>query len=279
MAQPIRTSQAVVLRGTNQQTDVGLLWTPPSIRMMNSSAGSISTQIERNGLGFKEFILHNRSGSTISVGIGGRLDNRYWIAGQWVEATTTFTDDTTDAQDAGANDFPLETTTDNGGFIIASPFKFGWVSINVGTAGVDGAGTTDRAVSFSNGAGTWTTMTTNMPIVDNFTSTNTIYSAGENVFAWYPPPTWLPTVGGEATGLSKGLYALRIRTTDAPDTTAALASTIEVGMMPYLMEGITDNSYFTGAPTWCHLPHCDGVVALFSTANAGNMVEFVAEGR
>jgi hypothetical protein len=272
-------SQAVVLRGTDQQSASGLLYQPPGIVMVNNSKGTISTSTERQGLEIMEFYLHNRSGSTISVGIGGRLDNRLWTAGQWTEATTTFTDDTTDAQDAGANDFALETTTDNGGFIIASPVPFGWVSINVGTAGVDGAGTTDRAVSFSNGAGTWTTMTANMPMVDNFTSANTVWAAGENVFAWYPPPTWKPTVGGEATNLPAGLYALRVRTTDAPDTTAALATTIEVGLMPWMMEGLTDNSYFTGQPSTGYLQYCDAIVALFSTANAGNYVEFRARGR
>jgi len=49
-----------------------------------------------------------------------------WYAGQWDDdgATTSFIDDTTDAQDAGAADFQLGNTTNNDGFYVSCDYSF-----------------------------------------------------------------------------------------------------------------------------------------------------------
>ena len=79
--------------------------------------------------------LQNRGASSTAVALVGFLPDAYWQAGQWVDSTTTYTDDTTDAQDAGTDDFPLETTTVSDGFILGASLPFGAISVDVTTAG------------------------------------------------------------------------------------------------------------------------------------------------
>lgn len=273
----IDKSQNWVLRSTNQQTQTGLLWVPPGYRT------NINDALQRTGIQLSSFMLHNRAAASITVGIGGRLRNGVWVAGQWDDSeTTAYTADTANAQETTADDFALETTTNNDGLVIASLLPFGWASINVTTAGVDGAATTDRAVRYSNTAGSgWTALGTGQAYVDNFTSTNTVWAAGENIFVWKPPADWGPVQAGGLAGVPAGYYALNVRTTDAPDTTAALAGTIEIGLMPFIQEAVADNNYFSGTDIqddgW--LERCDAVVALFSTTNAGNSITGEAEPR
>ena len=272
----VSKSQPWILRSTYTQTTTGLLWTTPSLFNKIYVSGTTATSSDQ-GHGFEilDFQLHNRSGSAAVCGIGGRLINRLWIAGQWDDdQATAYTDDTTDAQDAGAGDFALETTTNNDGFVVACRIPFHWVAINVTTAGVDGAGSTDRAVRYSNATGNgWTNITGGTsPYLDTFTSTNTVWAAGGNYFIWQPPADWGPIQTGGYYGIPEGYYALNIRTTDAPDTTVALAGTIEVGLMPFIAESVTDNAIYSGAPANGWLPYCDGLVAAFGTANAGNSV-------
>lgn len=261
-----------VLRSTNQQTTAALLWQPPGITAQSVSSTGVTTSfISREGIAIRRFELHNRSGGVASVGIGFRLQNRFWVAGQWDDSeAVAYLDDTTDAQDAGASDFALESLVNNDGFVIASPVPFAWVSINVGTAGVDGAASTDRLVRYSNAAGTgWTALGANATYTDIFTSVNTVYAAGANEFVWQPPADWGQVVS--LNSIPPGMYALNIRSTDAPDTTAALATTIEVGTM-LVVEAVADNGIYENELTTYSEAKADGLVAYFSTANAGNRV-------
>src|ERR1043166_2077550 len=99
---PIDTAYPVRLRGTNQQTDVGLLYQPPRYNV----GGSVP---RGPGLALGYFALHNRSASSLTAaGIGVRIPNYLWIAGQWTDSTTTFTEDTRDAQGRAPADLPLE---------------------------------------------------------------------------------------------------------------------------------------------------------------------------
>lgn len=273
--EPLLSGYNVVLRGTNQQTNNGLVWLPPGIthRVVSRETGVASEFVSREGIAFRRFEMHNRSGGVAFVGPGFRIHNRHWVAGFWDDSVTgaEFIDDTTDAQDVGTNDFPLETAgTNNDGFVIASRVPFGWVSMNVGTAGVDGAAATDRAVRYSNTAGTgWTALGTGSPYSDNFTSTNTVWATGENVFVWRPPVDWGKVVS--LSGIPVGMYAINVRATTAPDTTAALATAIEVGtLIP--VEAVADNGIYENELTTYHLREADAVVAYFGTLNAGNGV-------
>lgn len=236
--QTIEEAYAYRLRGTNQQTDVGLLWKLPSYKVNNSGVGLPTYGIERTpGLGLGYFSIQNRSGAAAVVGLGVRIPNRLWVAGQWVDATNTFTDDTADAQNTTTNDFPLETTTTSDGYVIASPVKFNAVTINVTTASVD-AGTVARAVRYSNTAGTgWTNFPANAIWVQDGAALN--YVAGENLVVFEPQTDW-----GRVTAISTiptGWYAINVRSTDEPATTAGLAKAIEVCRLYFLKEAVADN--------------------------------------
>lgn len=209
-----------------------------------------------------EFNLHNRSGGSAYVGIGGRLPQSLWTAGQIV-AAGSYTDDTTDAQDAGANDFALTTTTNNDGFAIFSLLPFSIVSINVGTAAAGGSPAWDLAYTLA--GGTWGTIT-NAYVSPLFTAT------GEQLI-WFEPPTdWAPAEAGHGTGVPVGSYGIRCRATTAPNATAGLATNIVLGRMLLSTESVDDNSVLNniGGVELALPPQCDAICAAISTANPQN---------
>lgn len=267
-------AQNVILRGTRQQTATGLLWQPPGleVRTVSPISGAISTATFREGIALRRFELHNRSGSTASVGIGFRLNNRSWVAGQFTNAGV-FTDDTTDAQDAGANDFVMGTDAANDGFVIAAPVPFSWFSVNVGTAEVDagGAAVPDHAVRYSDSAGTgWTALGAGSAFTDDFTLTNTVLTTGAKEFVWMPPSDWGQVVS--LGGIPPGWYAINVTTAQAEaGDTSALATAIEVGTL-LCVEAVADNGIYEQELTTMYEPLADALVAYFSVAGAGNRV-------
>jgi len=237
--------------------------------------------MDTEGFGLGYFTAQNRSGGTVVFGIGGRIANNLWRAGQWVDGTATYTDDATDAQDAGATDFPLETTTVNDGFIVLSRVPFNCISIDVGTTSVH-AGGVARVARHSNAAGTgWTDLTT----ADMFISTSAAaaYTAGtESLWVFAKPVPDL--VWGRTSGIASipdGYYAINVRATDAAETTAGVADTIGVYDLGFLIENVTDNSNVTwdGAGNEMWFPGTDGLVAMFGTANSGNRVTALVRSR
>jgi hypothetical protein len=213
------------------------------------------------------------------LGIGVRIPNYLWKAGQWTDATTTYTDDTTAAQDTTTGDFPMETTTASDGHVILSRVPFNAVSYNVTTASVD-ATDPARAVRFSNAAGTgWQTAESNLFILTGAVAAGEI-ATGEAVTVWSPPVDWGKS-SSLATGLPDGYYAMNMRATTAPDTTAAVASSIEIFRLYYLTEAVADNATLTEtfgvgefvmASDVTEGLYGDALVALFETANDGNRV-------
>jgi hypothetical protein len=277
---PVEGSQEYRLRGTNQQTDTGLLWMPPSYRANpRGLPGASSTLRINGGLGVGYFSLHNRSGvATTSWGIGVRVPNHLWIAGQWTDATTTYTDDTASAQDTTTNDVALETAaTANDGFVVASRVPFNCISLNISTASVKGT-TVARALRLSNAAGSaWATAitTADVPIFDGAADD---MATGENLIAFIPPSEWGKS-SSLATGLRDGFYAANVRATDAPDTTAALARAIELWRIFFITEAVSDNGTLSqdfGAKefpmAWDAVEgfYGDGFAPLFGTATATN---------
>lgn len=271
----IDAAQPWVLRGTNQQTDDGLLYKNPSYKVHPAGGGTAVTK-RMPGMALQAFSLHNRSAGAVTVGIGVRIPNELWIAGQYVDATTTYTDKTTAAQNTTTNDITLETTTNDDGFIIASRVPFNAVSVNVSTASVDG--TPVRATSFSDSAGTaWQTAETNLFIPP---TTGAVYATGEMVIAFAAPLDWGKS-SSLATGLPNGYYAMNVQSTTAPTTTAAIAKSIEIFRLFYLVEALADNSVadkdfgggeFPMAQDAVEGYYGDALVALFSTANDQNRV-------
>lgn len=271
----VDVAQPWILRGTHQQTDVGCLALNPSYRLHPAGGGSAITR-RMAGMALHAFSLHNRSAAAAVVGIGVRIPNDLWIAGQYVDSTTTYTDKTAAAQDTTTNDIALETTTNNDGFIIGSRVPFNAVSINVSTASVDG--TPVRATRFSDSAGTaWQTAETNLFIPP---TTGAVYAAGELPIVFSPPADWGKS-SALATGLPNGYYAMNVRSTTAPSTTAALGKSIEIFRLFYLVEAVADNGVvdkdfgggeFLMAQDGTEGFYGDALVALFGTANDGNRV-------
>lgn len=254
------------LRGNdNSQNDTAIPYLNPLSRG-GSTSGGAGVQERTEGIAIGYVSLLNRSGGAASVGIAGRIPNYYWKAGQWVDATTTFTDDTTDAQDAGGTDFPLETLTINDGYIVSSKIQFNAISIDVGTASVD-AVSIARAARYSNAAGTgWSALTT---IVFDGAALN--LATGEALIVWDLPTDWGVHVSGLGTNTPVGEYLINVRTTDAANTTAAVADNMSIYRVYYL-ESIANNATkeinFAPAEAW--MPNVDALIPFFSVANASN---------
>lgn len=255
------------LRGTNQQTDAGLLWCNGSWRDHNGQ------YLKFEGVSCAGFSIQNNSGSATVVGFGYRIPNRLWIAGQWdaSEAATEFVDDTAAAQDTTAGDFALETTTNNDGYVVASRVPFNAVSINVTTASVDATDPV-RAVRYSNTAGSgWTAITIGDLVVSDGISAAGEYAAGENLLVFSRPLTWGRTAA--LSNIPSGYYAINVQATTAPDTTAALAGSLELWNFPYLKKAVADGSTLEFVPSEPFLfEHADAVGALIGVADEDNLV-------
>jgi len=287
----VDVSAGATILGNGQTTD-NRIWRGIQHTVVDPNTQGDSGRVARTsilqdseGLAIGMFTAQNRSAATVIFGIGGRIANNLWKAGQWVDATTTYTDDTTDAQDAGATDFALETTTVNDGIVILSQVPFNAISIDVGTTSVHAGGVT-RVARHSDAAGTgWTNLTTADMLL--FTSAAIAYTSGtpsHTIFAMPPPGlVWGKTTdsGAIGTGIPGGYYALNIRATDAAETTAGVADTIGIYNLAFLQEGVTDNSFVSwdggGAEIW--IPGADGLVAMFGTANSGNRVTALVRSR
>lgn len=227
---------------------------PMAVRNSNSQS---------NRFAVKDASIHNRSGSSAVVGLGGRFPVDLWKAGQWTDGTTTFTDDTTDAQDAGTNDFALTSTTNNDGFIVLCKVPFNIIDIVVGVAAAGGAPAFDLAYSIV--GGTWST-------ISNAYVHDVLSGTGENLIWFEPPMNWAVTEAGHGTGIDTGYYGIRVRATTAPSGTAALATIMTIGRMLFTTEGVADNAILSvyGGEEFRLPPQCDALMAAISVANSQN---------
>ena len=186
---------------------------------------------------FVEYLeINNRTGGSAGVGLVGLLPDSMWVAGQWTNGTTTYTADTTDAQDADTNDFALETTTQNDGCVFGASVPFGAISVDCTTAG---SGTSPTHVlEYWNGSA-WTGVTTGF-CLDIPRSAD--WAAGERLILFSPPLDW--AVGGTGTNMPATTYNLRIRRTNATQTTAALARRIYLGQVFLSGAGVASNGFY-----------------------------------
>lgn len=209
-----------------------------------------------------EFNVHNRSGGAAYLGIGGRLPQSLWTAGQIV-AAGNYTDDVTDAQDSDVNDFALTTTTNSDGFGIFCQVPWNIASIVVGTAAAGGSPVWDLA--YTKAGGSWGTIT-NAYVSPLFTST------GEQLIWFEPPADWAPSEAGHGTGVPVGQFGIRCRATTAPNATAGLATNIVLGRMFLSTESVDDNSVLNniGGVEIALPPQCDAICAAISVANSQN---------
>lgn len=213
--------------------------------------------------------LNNRSGGAIIAGIGFKLDNSRWKAGLWDDSeAASYIDDTTDAQDAGTNDFALTTTTNNDGFVIQALDKFGIVGVTVGTAGAGGS----PAFEYTYWNGAWTALT--------LIETPTWTSTGEKTLAFAPPADWTALAAADTPvatdGLTAGYYAIRVRATTAPSGTAALADIAWVARLYDYKEDVSDNAVLNAIPEDADrgivLQGGESIIPYFGTAHANNSV-------
>jgi hypothetical protein len=268
MGNNVNAAYAPVLRTAGyHQTSNGLLWLAPGIVSRGTDG---STSVQRSGAIIRSFELENRSGGVAACGIGFRLANRSWIMGRYNAAGTTFTDLTSTAQSTSSVTLQV-TGADQTGFVIGCRYKFDWVSVNITTAETNPAGDVAHTVAYSNLAGTgFTTMTANTPVTDGFTLTNTAYAAAVTNFVWQSPEAW---GAWTSTVLPQGYFYLRFTSVgrDAGDV-AAIATGIEIGIGKF-REGVDDNTIYASEKESFFHPEADGLIAYFSTANAGNYVQ------
>jgi hypothetical protein len=235
----------------------GVLWRPPSI-------GGL-TEVFRFGLGYGQ--IQNRAGVTLNgVGFGARLHPSGWKAGQWTASSSTFTDDTSDAQSAATGDFPLETTTGGDGFLVAALWQFGAICIDISTASV--GGTPVRVLEYSVAGGSWATLANALVPP----TTGGQWATGENLILFLAPSDWTPMSASHGTNVPVGYYGVRVRATTAPLTTAAVANSLSVAQVSLGIGSLANNNiielnpasgelYFDGA--------CDSLVAILSSKAAG----------
>lgn len=206
--------------------------------------------------------LQNISAGTVSMCVAGLFPDSAWTAGQWVAVGTTLTDDTVDAQDAGTNDFPINTTTINDGHIIGCDYPFGLVSYDITTATIGAA--LEGILEYWNGTA-WTAIAATQMLVDIPRSAGVQWATGELIIMFNPPIDW--AVGGTGTGVSQTKYNLRY-SSSAAGTTAGLARRIYVGIPITSWRNIAT---LTEAPVREYMPSGlsipDGVVRIGCAAN------------
>ena len=282
MANIINATYAAVTRtggaaGTAwHQRTTGLLWQPPGFTNKAWDGASGHTAfVQREGFTIQRFEVHNRSAGTIAVGIGGRLANRHWIAGTLTSDNATFTNRSVGYQAQTATIFGADAAA-NDGVCILSRVKFDWVSANLTTAEVDAGAAVDHTVQYSTGA-TWTTVGANIATTDDFTLTNTVYTAAVKNFVMFSPADWTLTAG--LGGVPDGYYGILFTSAQmGAGDTAALVTGVEIGQA-LIVEGVVDNGVWEQENVDYWLPNADGLVAYFATANAGNRVYAEVESR
>ena len=275
----IDASQNYGIRGTNQQTDGGLLWIPPTMKIGSppSNLGVTTSAWIREGIVLRNWELLSRNANN-ACGIGGRLANRWWICGKRV-AAGTFTDATATVQNLTASAAILSTTTTNDGFIIASRVPFNWVSANVTTAE---SGTAPvHNIYYSGGTGaTWTAFAATQALTGDtgavFTNSAN-WATGEVFTVFAKPSDWVLTKGMDASSVPDGYYAINIRSTTASGTTGALATGIEIGQMQAIST-IGAGALWEVEKITYPMHQCDGAVAMFLVNTVPNRVYAEASG-
>jgi hypothetical protein len=229
---------SLLMDGGRPYTFEGVLWRPPGIHALG--VNNRLDEIYRFGIGSAS--IQNRTGGVIACGVGGRVHRSEWVAGQWVQGSTTYTDDTVDAQDAGSNDFPLETLTANDGFLVAARNPFNCLDIDVGTAAV-GTGPV-RTIEYSLSGGSWSTLSN--VLVHTVAAAH--YAVGETIIMWHIPGDWAPLEAPHGTNVPLGLYGMRFRSTTPPGTTAGVANSMSVAKIVLAIESLIDNALYTISP-------------------------------
>ena len=188
--------------------------------------------------------VQNRSGGAAAVGVGVHVHPSRWIAGTLTSAgvAAPFTDDTADAQSAAVTDFPLETTTNDSGHLLACAEKFNLICYTVGTASASGPAPV-RTILYSAADGTMKTIGTGVWYVGPPTGAiGAEWAYGERAI-WFPTPgDFVPADSRHTTqAVLWGNYVVIVRATTAPTTTAGVASQVTLGYMTQTKAAVANN--------------------------------------
>jgi len=161
-------------------------------------------------------VYHGGAGTGV-FGLGNGVLASKWICGTWnsdAAAASRFTQGTK----AGV---VLEVVgDDNDGFVVASTDVFSATMLTIVTDTVDGGGYT-REWTYWNGTA-WTAFT---PLAE----TAGQWAAGQADMVFAPPEDWaLTTELPDEGGIGAGYYAIKFAPTTAPDTTAGVATLVDI---------------------------------------------------
>lgn len=233
-----------------------------------------------------EYSIHNRSGASATVGLGGRIASSLWTFRTWDDseyaAGAVYTDETTDAQDSDTGDVNLETvSTNDDGFAIGCDIPFNLGSLVISQASNAGA---VYQVYYSI-ASTGTGFSSNFSEITNLYVSPDFSATGEQLI-WFDPPTdWhkatLDTLIVNRHGRSSlqvaGLtppeqYLLVVKATTAPSLTRAQMTICTLGSMVMTKANVSDNAVVNNiGGVEIQLPgQCDAIMPAISDANAGN---------
>jgi len=217
----------------------------------------------------KSVEVGNSVGSAQALGWGYKLPNAMWKAGQWDDSeTASYIEDTTHAQDSTVNNFALTTTTNNDGIVVAAMEPFNVIGIDVGTAG--GSAPT-LEYTYWNGS-SWATLNT-------FKTPDLTNTSAYQYLVFHTPGDWDVTAAGDTPvdtdTVPAGYYAVRIRATGAPSTTAANGDSIWVGVLKDFVEEVDDGKsieWTAASDAGLRIPGGAALTPFCETANAGNWV-------
>lgn len=255
MYNDIEVSHAKKMDGGLPYSFEHTLWRVPPVNAFVSPAG---LQLALASFQF-------RGAGTPEIGIGGRLDRNFWKC-YLVSGAGALTDKTTEAQEATADDTPLEIAADNNsGFAIVSPHKFNCIALNIGVGSSGGSAV--RTVEYSGPSG-WVAIANCLVAAP----TSGDWSTGEQLVWFTKPAAWTVMDAVNHAGYPVGLYGIRVRSTTAPTTTAAVASSLSVADIKSFKD-LSAGNIFAWAPG-IHPLHidapCDALVGVCTVANDSN---------
>jgi hypothetical protein len=213
--------------------------------------------------------LVNHSGGPTYAGIGVRLANTAWVAGQ-ITSAGAFTANTAAAQDSVADDFLLyqHALADGNGFLVGATEPFNCASLVTTTGG--NQTTPALLLEYWNGSA-WADLTPFVLYADAL-----LGATGEKLILWMPPPLW--SVGGSGTNVPATLYNLRVRHTVAGQGTVdPAAAQLFLGVARFITLIPTDAEERFEQVVAVRLPKTGAALhPIFSSANALNYVEVLA---
>ena len=268
-ANVVNKGYAPVLRAAGwHQTDTGLLYIPPSMRIPSppSALGAVTEVKYREGLVIRRFELQNLNAGVANCGIGSRMANAHWTAGYY--DGTTYTDKTSLLQSRTATKLGVD-GADNTGWVVLCDRQFDWLSGDITTAGV--SATASHKVQYSVAGGGWTDIAASLSLTDNWTqAAGTPLAIKATDIVWEKQPDWAPV--DTHTGLQAGKYAMRFVTAaSAGGNTVALVTGVEIGEA-FLLKALAVSGIWETEEIDYWMPAGDGVVAYFSVATIANRV-------